>query len=52
MRFLPMQLVGIVSLVLSCFCALLNFSRGVHIISDTHGHIDEVSLVVLMIPNY
>ncbi|KAH3720059.1 vesicle-trafficking protein SEC22a-like [Dreissena polymorpha] len=41
MRYLPLHFVGIVSLSLSCFCALLNFTRAVHIINDTHAHIGQ-----------
>ncbi|KAL4222870.1 Vesicle-trafficking protein S22a [Mactra antiquata] len=40
-RFLPLHFLGIVSLMLSCFCGVLNFSRGVHIMNDTHSHIDS-----------
>ncbi|XP_052797135.1 vesicle-trafficking protein SEC22a-like [Mya arenaria] len=39
-RYLPLHVLGVLSLSLCCFCALLNFSRGVHIINDTHAHMD------------
>lgn len=39
-QYLPLHLIGIISLTLSCFCAVLNFSRGVHVLNETHSHID------------
>lgn len=39
-QYLPLHLLGVLSLTLSCFCAVLNFSRGVHLINETHSHID------------
>ncbi|WAQ94139.1 SC22A-like protein [Mya arenaria] len=44
-RYLPLHVLGVLSLSLCCFCALLNFSRGVHIINDTHAHMDTAYLI-------
>lgn len=40
-RYLPLHMLGMLSLALSCLCALLNFTRGVHMMNDTHSHIDS-----------